>query len=242
MELDILRLGLDKEPLSADLNSQEIERRQQLEIKSLVKAVSELNEFILLNARSQADAFREQSQQALKNAKNLPKEDKSKELSQLRLNVRMTRFHTVEMSWNRIKYINNKRAGDAPKLITDYIKRPQKSYAYSASIFADQPQWVKNSGMEIEKKLAVLRQQAALISNIRENLFRLSRLTYGYFEMQKDADSDTDFALLDELMGADEEPMNENAQQNPAKEWITNSEKCREWMQERQKLALQTIG
>lgn len=154
----------------------------------------------------------------------------------------MTRFHTVEMSWNRIKYINNKRAGDAPKLITDYIKRPQKSYAYSASIFADQPQWVKNSGMEIEKKLAVLRQQAALISNIRENLFRLSRLTYGYFEMQKDADSDTDFALLDELMGADEEPMNENAQQNPAKEWITNSEKCREWMQERQKLALQTIG
>ena len=140
MELDILRLGLDKEPLSADLNSQEIERRQQLEIKSLVKAVSELNEFILLNARAQADAFREQSQQALKNAKNLPKEDKSKELSQLRLNVRMTRFHTVEMSWNRIKYINNKRAGDAPKLITDYIKRPQKGYACSASIFADQAQ------------------------------------------------------------------------------------------------------
>ena len=33
MELDILRLGLDKEPLSADLNSQEIERRQQLEIE-----------------------------------------------------------------------------------------------------------------------------------------------------------------------------------------------------------------
>lgn len=78
MELDILRLGLDKEPLSADLNSQEIERRQQLEIKSLVKAVSELNEFILLNARAQADAFREQSQQALKTPKTFPRKTRAR--------------------------------------------------------------------------------------------------------------------------------------------------------------------
>ena len=201
-------------------------------------AVSEQSEFILLNARVQADRFKEQSQAALQAAKNLPKEEKHKDLAKLRLTVRMTRFHTVEMSWNKIKFINNKRKGSGPNIITEYIKRPPKSYAYSATIFSTEPDWVKDSGPLIEQKLAILRQQAALVSGIRENLFRLSRLTHSYHALSRNEASnrpDDDLAFLDELMGANS---NENGtvadEPDSSKEWITNSEKCQKWMKERQ--------
>ena len=64
MDLDILNLGLDAAPLPSNINAREIEYRQQSEIESIVKSVSELSEFILLNARVLADAFKEQSQSA----------------------------------------------------------------------------------------------------------------------------------------------------------------------------------
>ena len=241
MDLDILKLGLDKNPLPNDINEQEIEHRQQREIEAIVKAVSEQSEFILLNARVQADRFKEQSQAVLQAAKNLPKEEKQKDLAQLRLTVRMTRFHTVEMSWNKIKFINNKRKSNGPNIITEYIKRPPKSYSYSSTIFSNEPEWVKDCGPQIEQKLAILRQQAALVSGIRESLFRLSRLTHSYHELLRHETSnrpDDDLAFLDELMGANS---NDNCVASKtaavSKEWITNSEKCQKWMKERQENA-----
>lgn len=241
MDLDILKLGLDKNPLPIDINEQEIEHRQQREIEAIVKSVSEQSEFILLNARVQADRFKEQSQAMLQAAKNLPKEEKQKDLAQLRLTVRMTRFHTVEMSWNKIKFINNKRKSNGPNIITEYIKRPPKSYSYSANIFSTEPNWVKDCGPQIEQKLAILRQQAALVSGIRESLFRLSRLTHTYHNLLRQETlscPDDDLALLDELMGANsKEDCDAPDATAASKSWITNSEKCQKWMKERQEKA-----
>ena len=244
MELDILKLGLDPNLDANKLNTSEIEHRQQLEIETLVKSVSELNEFILLHARTLECSFRQQYKTILQSSRTLAKEERKNELTHIRMTVRMTRFHTVEMSWNRIKYINNKSAKSGPKLITEYIKRPPKSYAYSPQIFAEEPKWVRESGIRIEKKMAVLRQQAALLSNIRENLFRLSRLVSVYGELlRQDSEQvrDEDLSLLDELMGLESHSV-EDHQKQTHQTWITTSSKCQIWMAARRDSAIKSIG
>ena len=246
MNLDILKLGLDKNPLPSDINEWDIEHRQQSEIESLVKSVSELSEFILLNARAQEDIFTTQSQAAFAMTRNLPKEERQKNMSHIRLTVRMTRFHTVEMSWNKIKFISNKRRSEGPKIFSEYIKRPPKSYAYSSAIFSGETDWLKASGPKIEQRLAILRQQAAIVSGIRESLFRLSRLTYAYHELLRQdrlPQSNDDLAFLDALMGADvDEAQKASPTSDSPANWISTSEKCQKWMKERQTFALNSTA
>lgn len=242
MELDLLRLGLSKDPVPDTLNLPELERRQQQAVEALVRASTEMNEFLLVNARLLSDDFRKASAEALQSARRLPREERKDKLSGLRLTVRLTRFHTVEMSWNKIRYINNRPKAGVPQIITEYIKRPQKSYAYPERIFSNEPDWCKTKGPAIETRLALLRQQAALIASIRENLFRLSRLTAAFYTVAGDKDSlpEDDMAFLDELMGAENPPASERTTDTTHRDLITTSEKCQEWMKERQNLAVKT--
>ena len=146
----------------------------------------------------------------------------------------------------KIKFISNKRRSEGPKIFSEYIKRPPKSYAYSSAIFSGEADWLKASGPKIEQRLAILRQQAAIVSGIRESLFRLSRLTYAYHELLRQdqlPQSNDDLAFLDALMGADvDEAQKASPTSDSPANWISTSEKCQKWMKERQTFALNSTA